>query len=81
MLKCIMLHNFKLISFCFNRTTNDDGRCPGLITKQMFIPGVYKMHFDTAQYWQSMGETSFYPYVEVRKPTMPDKLMLFLLLG
>ncbi|XP_074523213.1 5-hydroxyisourate hydrolase isoform X2 [Halichoeres trimaculatus] len=45
--------------------TNDDGRCPGLITKQMFIPGVYKMHFETAQYWQSMGETSFYPYVEI----------------
>ncbi|KAG7230516.1 hypothetical protein INR49_012229 [Caranx melampygus] len=45
-------------------TTNDDGRCPGLITKELFIPGMYKMHFDTAQYWASMGQTCFYPYVE-----------------
>ncbi|XP_041847576.1 5-hydroxyisourate hydrolase-like isoform X2 [Melanotaenia boesemani] len=46
-------------------TTNDDGRCPGLITSQLFTSGVYKMHFETAQYWASMGETSFYPYVEI----------------
>ncbi|XP_028297582.1 5-hydroxyisourate hydrolase [Gouania willdenowi] len=45
--------------------TNDDGRCPGLITKQSFTPGVYKMHFDTDQYWKSMGESGFYPYVEI----------------
>lgn len=52
---------------CLNSTTNDDGRCPGLITKQLFTAGVYKMRFETAQYWASMGETCFYPYVEVRK--------------
>ncbi|XP_070823088.1 5-hydroxyisourate hydrolase isoform X2 [Chaetodon trifascialis] len=46
-------------------TTNDDGRCPGLITKQMFTSGVYKLRFETAQYWESMGEPSFYPYVEI----------------
>ncbi|KAF7211886.1 5-hydroxyisourate hydrolase isoform X2 [Nothobranchius furzeri] len=46
-------------------TTNDDGRCPGLITKQQFIPGEYKMHFETARYWAGMGESSFYPYVEI----------------
>ncbi|KAK2854096.1 hypothetical protein Q5P01_006757 [Channa striata] len=46
-------------------TTNDDGRCPGLITKELFTPGVYKMCFNTAQYWASMGETCFYPYVEI----------------
>ncbi|CAG5855094.1 unnamed protein product [Menidia menidia] len=45
--------------------TNDDGRCPGLITSQMFTSGVYKIHFETAQYWASKGETSFYPYVEI----------------
>lgn len=45
--------------------TNDDGRCPGLITKELFTAGVYKMHFDTTQYWTSVGETSFYPYVEI----------------
>ncbi|XP_026234383.1 5-hydroxyisourate hydrolase-like [Anabas testudineus] len=46
-------------------TTNDDGRCPGLITKQLFTAGVYKMRFETAQYWASIGETCFYPYVEI----------------
>lgn len=52
--------------FCLNRTTNEDGRCPGLITPQMFTSSVYKLHFETSQYWESMGQTSFYPYVEVR---------------
>ncbi|XP_060924413.1 5-hydroxyisourate hydrolase [Limanda limanda] len=46
-------------------TTNDDGRCPGLITKELFTPGVYRLRFDTAQYWASIGDTSFYPYVEI----------------
>ncbi|XP_023139064.1 5-hydroxyisourate hydrolase-like isoform X1 [Amphiprion ocellaris] len=45
--------------------TNDDGRCPGLITTQLFTSGVYKLHFETAQYWASRGEASFYPYVEI----------------
>ncbi|XP_012711774.2 5-hydroxyisourate hydrolase [Fundulus heteroclitus] len=46
-------------------TTNGDGRCPGLITQEQFKPGVYKLHFETGQYWTSMGQTSFYPYVEI----------------
>ncbi|KAM3624702.1 uncharacterized protein V6R79_000436 [Siganus canaliculatus] len=48
-----------------NGATNDDGRCPGLLTKEMFTPGVYKMRFETGQYWESMGESCFYPYVEI----------------
>ncbi|KAF7656444.1 hypothetical protein LDENG_00041050, partial [Lucifuga dentata] len=51
-------------SLITTRTTNDDGRCPGLLTKEMFLPGVYKMRFETSQYWESLGETCFYPYVE-----------------
>ncbi|XP_069030228.1 5-hydroxyisourate hydrolase [Embiotoca jacksoni] len=46
-------------------TTNNDGRCPGLITKPLFTPGVYKVRFETGQYWASIGESSFYPYVEI----------------
>uniref|UniRef100_A0A3B3X9B0 5-hydroxyisourate hydrolase n=2 Tax=Poecilia mexicana TaxID=48701 RepID=A0A3B3X9B0_9TELE len=46
-------------------TTNDDGRCPGLITQQQFKSGVYKLHFETGQYWARTGQTSFYPYVEI----------------
>ncbi|XP_038162676.1 5-hydroxyisourate hydrolase isoform X2 [Cyprinodon tularosa] len=45
--------------------TNSDGRCPGLITQQQFKPGVYKLNFETGQYWASMGQTSFYPFVEI----------------
>uniref|UniRef100_A0A3Q3X019 5-hydroxyisourate hydrolase n=1 Tax=Mola mola TaxID=94237 RepID=A0A3Q3X019_MOLML len=46
-------------------TTNDDGRCPGIISKHLFTAGVYKMRFETAQYWESLGEACFYPYVEI----------------
>ncbi|XP_010877819.1 5-hydroxyisourate hydrolase-like isoform X2 [Esox lucius] len=46
-------------------TTNDDGRCPGLISREQFTPAVYKLRFETGKYWESLGETSFYPYVEV----------------
>ncbi|XP_060778808.1 5-hydroxyisourate hydrolase isoform X1 [Neoarius graeffei] len=46
-------------------TTSNDGRCPGLITRESFSPGTYKMRFETGQYWEGLGETCFYPYVEV----------------
>ncbi|KAG1946557.1 5-hydroxyisourate hydrolase isoform X2 [Pimephales promelas] len=45
--------------------TNDDGRCPGLIKKDSFIAGVYKLRFETGKYWDALGEMCFYPYVEV----------------
>ncbi|XP_056334495.1 5-hydroxyisourate hydrolase [Danio aesculapii] len=47
------------------RITNDDGRCPGLISKENFIAGVYKMRFETEKYWDALGEICFYPYVEI----------------
>lgn len=50
---------------CLNRSTNEDGRCPGLVTKQTFLSGLYKMRFETAPYWENLGETCFFPYVEV----------------
>nr|XP_046251236.1 5-hydroxyisourate hydrolase-like isoform X2 [Scatophagus argus] len=46
-------------------TTNEDGRCPGLVSRQAFIPGMYKLRFETGPYWETVGQTSFYPYVEV----------------
>ncbi|GAA6227701.1 5-hydroxyisourate hydrolase-like isoform X1 [Lates japonicus] len=46
-------------------TTNKDGRCPGLISREAFAPGMYKLRFETGLYWESLGQTSFYPYVEV----------------
>ncbi|XP_036391725.1 5-hydroxyisourate hydrolase [Megalops cyprinoides] len=46
-------------------TTDDDGRCPGLIAREAFIPGMYKLRFETGQYFEGLGQTCFYPYVEV----------------
>ncbi|XP_056596207.1 5-hydroxyisourate hydrolase b isoform X1 [Triplophysa dalaica] len=46
-------------------STNEDGRCPGLITSDAFTPGTYKMRFETGQYWESLEQGSFYPYVEI----------------
>ncbi|XP_031805088.1 5-hydroxyisourate hydrolase-like [Sarcophilus harrisii] len=45
--------------------TNADGRCPGLLTPEQMTAGTYKLFFDTEGYWKKMGQTSFYPYVEV----------------
>ncbi|XP_067854141.1 5-hydroxyisourate hydrolase isoform X1 [Heptranchias perlo] len=47
------------------RVTNSDGRCPGLLTSQTFISGIYKMKFATDEYWQSLKMASFYPYIEI----------------
>lgn len=52
-------------SFMIFRTTNEDGRCPGLISRQAFTPGMYKLRFETGSYWETLGQTCFYPYVEV----------------
>ncbi|XP_035012015.1 5-hydroxyisourate hydrolase [Hippoglossus stenolepis] len=46
-------------------TTNEDGRCPGLISAEAFTSGMYKLRFETGSYWEGLGQTSFYPYVEV----------------
>lgn len=47
-------------------TTNEDGRCPGLVSRQAFIPGMYKLRFETGSYWEELGCSCFHPYVEVR---------------
>lgn len=49
----------------FFRTTDEDGCCPGLIARPDFLPGLYKLRFETGPYWESLGHISFYPYVEV----------------
>jgi len=45
--------------------TNDDGRLLNLITKEEFVPGSYKVIFDTEAYFKEMNTQTFYPYVEV----------------
>ena len=48
------------------RKTNEDGRLTGLISKEEFIPGMYKMYFETSSYFKEMNTITFYPYVEVQ---------------
>lgn len=48
------------------RKTNADGRCTNLIAPEASLStGVYKMLFNTGQYFAGRGVNSFYPYVEV----------------
>ncbi|XP_062858743.1 5-hydroxyisourate hydrolase b isoform X2 [Trichomycterus rosablanca] len=62
-------------------TTAEDGHCSELITRQDFTVGMYKIRFETGQYWESLGQTSFYPYVEiVFTITDPDQKFHFPLL-
>lgn len=48
------------------RHTDADGRCQPLLAPGQAKSGTYKLHFETAEYWQGLGHTSFYPFVEVR---------------
>lgn len=45
--------------------TNNDGRCPGLITQDQFVVGTYKITFDTEVYFKMNGQEGFYPYVDI----------------
>ncbi|KFP81931.1 5-hydroxyisourate hydrolase [Acanthisitta chloris] len=47
------------------RHTDTDGRCRPLLAAGQAKAGTYKLRFETAEYWQRLGHTSFYPFVEV----------------
>ncbi len=51
---------------CIFRVTNSDGRASAFLSWADFDVGVYKMHFNVAEYFRRQGVASFYPYVEVR---------------
>ena len=47
-------------------TTNADGRIPNLLQKDIILePGIYKMKFETNEYFGKLGIQSFYPFVEI----------------
>lgn len=52
-------------NFISSGKTNADGRLPGLLADGALIPGIYKLKFDTAGYFHSIGTQGFYPFVEV----------------
>ncbi|NXA54278.1 HIUH hydrolase, partial [Nothocercus julius] len=47
------------------RVTDTDGRCQPLLAPGQATASTYKLHFETAPYWQRLGHSSLYPYVEV----------------
>lgn len=49
-----------------NGYTNDDGRIPDLVpTTTMLEAGIYKMKFETKEYFEAQQIATFYPYVEI----------------
>jgi 5-hydroxyisourate hydrolase len=46
--------------------TNADGRIPDLLKKDVLLEyGIYKMRFETKEYFGRNGIATFYPYVEI----------------
>ncbi|XP_043545315.1 transthyretin [Chiloscyllium plagiosum] len=45
--------------------TGINGEVHNLITEADFIPGMYKIHFNTADYWRNLGYTPFHECVNV----------------
>jgi 5-hydroxyisourate hydrolase len=46
--------------------TNADGRIPDLLGKDVLLGfGIYKMKFETAEYFGNQEIQTFYPYVEI----------------
>jgi len=46
--------------------TNKDGRIPDLLKKDVVLgQGLYKMRFETSDYFDKQGIATFYPYVEI----------------
>ncbi|CAL4068369.1 unnamed protein product [Meganyctiphanes norvegica] len=48
-----------------SKVTNADGRASGFLTQAQFTAGIYKMFFDTGDYYKEQSSKCFYPYVEV----------------
>jgi len=47
-------------------TTNTDGRIAGLLDDDVTLEaGIYRMHFNTGDYFKNKAEKAFYPYVEI----------------
>ncbi|XP_048385116.1 transthyretin isoform X2 [Stegostoma tigrinum] len=47
------------------RITAINGEAHNLTTEADFIPGMYKIHFNTADYWRNLGYTPFHECVNV----------------
>nr|XP_026646886.1 transthyretin isoform X1 [Zonotrichia albicollis] len=48
-----------------SQQTNERGGLSELTTKEQFVAGLYKLEFDTASYWKSMGLNPFHQHADV----------------
>lgn len=47
-------------------TTNSDGRIPDFLsTGTLLEPAVYRMKFDTKEYFEKQAVQTFYPFIEI----------------
>lgn len=47
-------------------STNADGRIPNLLQKDIILePDVYKIKFETKEYFDKQGIQTFYPFIEI----------------
>ena len=47
-------------------TTNEDGRITDLLAKKVLLQrGIYKLRFETKDYFDKNSTQTFYPYVEI----------------
>lgn len=47
------------------RMTNTAGEIHNLVTEQAFLPGVYRVDFDTKSYWKNSGSSPFHEVTSV----------------
>jgi 5-hydroxyisourate hydrolase len=46
--------------------TNADGRIPNLLNKEVILePGIYKLKFETKEYFEKQDIQTFYPFVVI----------------
>ena len=46
--------------------TNEDGRMSNLLNKEILLQrGIYKLRFETKDYFDKSGTASFYPFIEI----------------
>ncbi len=54
--------------------TNDDGRISNLLDKSLKLQhGIYKLRFETKDYFDGQGITTFYPFVEISFDLQSDE--------
>jgi hypothetical protein len=51
-----------------NRKTNEQGRIPVVHPGENLTAGDFKLHFHTKEYFQKLGQSTFYPYIEALYP-------------